>query len=51
MINKSDDFITDDCHLMKGDCIQENKEIPDNSIGDFQYSAHRFQISIHIPII
>lgn len=33
MINKSDDFITDDCHLMKGDCVQRIKEIPDESIG------------------
>jgi DNA modification methylase len=33
MIDKTEDFITDDCHLMKGDCVQRIKEIPDESIG------------------
>jgi hypothetical protein len=33
MIDKSQDFITEDCHLMKGDCIQRIKEISDDSIG------------------
>lgn len=33
MVNKSDDFKTDDCLLMKGDCVERIKEIPNNSIG------------------
>lgn len=32
-IDNSDDFITDDCRMLKGDCIQRIKEIDDNSIG------------------
>jgi DNA modification methylase len=33
MDNNSEDFITEDCHLMKGDCVTRIKEISDNSIG------------------
>lgn len=33
MSDKSKDFITDDCHLMHGDCVQRIKEIESESIG------------------
>lgn len=32
-IDNSDDFITEDCRMLNGDCIRRIKEIEDNSIG------------------